>query len=135
MKKIIGHIPLFALMMTALPALGQEQEKPSPEKFAADHIEFLVRNLEIDEIQVFYADSIYQHNFFELIEEMESLKKKGMSSNSVYEEVSDKWLDATDRALEKILTPEQWKKYLRTSFGKEKAKRDKRMAKRAETGK
>ncbi|MBP9992033.1 MAG: hypothetical protein KBS73_01145 [Bacteroidales bacterium] len=135
MKKIIGHIPLFALMMTALPALGQEQEKPSPEKFAADHIEFLVRNLEIDEIQVFYADSIYQHNFFELIEEMESLKKKGMSANSVYEEVSDKWLDATDRALEKILTPEQWKKYLRTSFGKEKAKRDKRMAKRAETGK
>lgn len=135
MKKIIGHIPLFALMMTALPALGQEQEKPSPEKFAADHIEFLVRNLEIDEIQVFYADSIYQHNFFELIEEMESLKKKGMSANSVYEEVSDKWLDATDRALEKILTPEQWKKYLRTSFGKEKAKRDKRMAKRAESGK
>ena len=135
MKKIIGHIPLFALMMTALPALGQEQEKPSPEKFAADHIEFLVRNLEIDEIQIFYADSIYQHNFFELIEEMESLKKKGMSANSVYEEVSDKWLDATDRALEKILTPEQWKKYLRTSFGKEKAKRDKRMAKRAETGK
>ncbi|MCQ2152155.1 MAG: hypothetical protein MJY70_03770 [Bacteroidales bacterium] len=135
MKKIIGHIPLFALMMTALPALGQEQEKPSPEKFAADHIEFLVRNLEIDEIQVFYADSIYQHNFFELIEEMESLKKKGMSANSVYEEVSDKWLDATDRALEKILTPEQWKKYLRTSFGKEKAKRDKRMAKRLESGK
>ena len=135
MKKIIGYIPLFALMMTALPALGQEQEKPSPEKFAAEHIEFLVRNLEIDEIQVFYADSIYQHNFFELIEEMESLKKKGMSANSVYEEVSDKWLDATDRALEKILTPEQWKKYLRTSFGKEKAKRDKRMAKRGESGK
>ena len=135
MKKIIGYIPLFALMMTALPALGQEQEKPSPEKFAADHIEFLVRNLEIDEIQVFYADSIYQHNFSGLIEEMESLKKKGISANSVYEEVSDKWLDATDRALEKILTPAQWKKYLKTSFGKEKAKRDKRMAKRAEDGK
>lgn len=135
MKKIIGYIPLFALMMTALPALGQEQEKPSPEKFAAEHIEFLVRNLEIDEIQVFYADSIYQHNFHGLIEEVESLKKRGMSANSVYEEVSDKWLDATDRALEKILTPAQWKKYLKTSFGKEKSKRDKRMAKRGESGK
>lgn len=129
--KITKILSLAAFLLLSISAMGQESEKPSAEKYAAEHIEFLVRNIEIDEIQIFYADSIYQHNFFELIEEMESLKKQGLTTNTVYEEVSDKWMDETDRALQKILTPEQWKRYLKTSFGKEKAKRDKRMEQRA----
>lgn len=131
MKKF-KFITLAAVLLLSMHAAGQEQEKPSPEKFAAEHLEYLIRNIQIDEIQVFFADSIYQHNFAALLEEMESLQKSGMSATNVYEAVSDKWLDATDKALEQILTPEQWKKYLKTSFGKEKSKRDKRMAKRAE---
>lgn len=133
-KKLISSAAFILLL--SLTAVGQEQEAPSAEKFAADHLEFLVRNIGIDEIQAFFADSVYQHNFKGLIDEAEALKKSGMSVTNVYEAVSDKWMDRTDKALEQILTPEQWKKYLKTTFGKEKAKRDKRMAKRSaeETG-
>lgn len=130
MKKF-KFITLAAVLLLSIPVAGQEQEKPSPEKFAAEHLEYLVRNLQIDEIQTFFADSVYQHNFAALLEEMDALQKSGMTTPNVYEAISDKWLDRTDRALEQILTPEQWKKYMKTSFGKEKSKRDKRMAKRA----
>ncbi len=127
-KRLLSSAAVFLLSFTAI---GQEQEAPSAEKFAADHLEFLIRNIGIDEIQAFFADSVYQHNFSALIEEVEALKKNGMTVSNVYESVSDKWMDKTDKALEQILTPEQWKKYLKTTFGKEKVKRDKRMAKRA----
>ena len=131
-KKLISTAAV--LLLLSFTAIGQEQEAPSAEKFAADHLDFLIRNIEIDEIQAFFADSVYQHNFSGLIDEVEALKKSGISTNNVYESVSDKWMDKTDKALEQILTPAQWKKYLKTSFGKEKGRRDKRMAKRAAEG-
>ena len=37
---------------------------------------------------------------------------------------------ATDEAFERFFTEEQWKKYMKSSYGKEKIRRDKRMSDR-----
>ena len=37
---------------------------------------------------------------------------------------------ATDEAFEKLFTEEQWTKYMKSVYGKEKKRRDKRMAER-----
>ena len=48
-----------------------------------------------------------------------------------YQPMLDKWADFFDRSYEKIFTPEQWKRYLKSAAGKEKKKRDIRMAEAA----
>ena len=88
------------------------------------------RIFKLDEVQVFFVDSILQNNYKGLQEEVNLTRKSGASNTETYQIISDKWMNRTDEALEKIFTKEQWGHYLKSSYGKEKKKRDKRIADR-----
>ena len=45
-------------------------------------------------------------------------------------QLKKEWLDAIDKEYEKIFDEDQWKRYLKSARGREKRKRDKRMAER-----
>ncbi|MBR0534143.1 MAG: hypothetical protein IJK19_05590, partial [Bacteroidales bacterium] len=49
------------------------------------------------------------------------------ATSSQYLRTSDKWGDYIDKVLEKILTEEQWAKYLKGDGGRAKRARDKRI--------
>ena len=131
MKRIIAIALSAALFLAAAPAaLAQEQQEPDMETVINNQIDNLTRTFSLDEVQVFFLDSILTHNFNAMMVEMQEARKVGASNADTYQGVSDKWMDATDIALEKIMTKEQWAKYMKSSYGKEKKRRDKRIAER-----
>ena len=90
----------------------------------------LTRMFKLDDVQVFFVDSVLQYNFPAMTEEFDQTRKTGASNQDTYQAISDKWMAATDDAFEKIFTEEQWQKYLKSTYGKEKKRRDKRIQER-----
>lgn len=100
------------------------------DKIINTQLENLTRTFKLDEVQVFFVDSVLQYNFPAMTEEFEQTRKTGASNQETFQLISDKWMAATDDAFQKIFTEEQWQKYLKSSYGKEKKRRDKRMQER-----
>ncbi|MBR3291779.1 MAG: hypothetical protein IKI66_06325 [Bacteroidales bacterium] len=127
-------LPIFlfaaALLLAAPAALAQEPQQPNVDEIIAKQLENLTRTFKLDEVQVFYVDSILQYNFRALNDEFDETRKGGASNAETYQAISDKWMDATDQAFELVFTEEQWKKYMKSTYGKEKTRRDKRMSER-----
>jgi hypothetical protein len=123
---------LFAasLLLSAPAALAQEPQEPDLDKIIATQLDNLTRTFKLDDVQVFFVDSILQYNFRAMNDEFEQTRRTGASNNETFQIISDKWMAATDEAFERFFTEEQWKKYMKSSYGKEKIRRDKRMSDR-----
>lgn len=109
---------------------GQQQPK-DPATMAAEAADYLQGMLSLDDRQVFLVDSTLQFNYSNMVAELEAVRRRGASNTDLYEVVSDKWSEANDTTFAKIFSDEQWKKYMRTPYGKQKRARDKRLAKKA----
>lgn len=131
MERALATI-LAAFLFIAVPqALAQDpQQQPDIDEIINSQVENLEKLYHLDEVQVFFVDSVLQNNMKAMMEEIEQVRRTGASNATTFEAVSDKWLSATDEAFERIFTEDQWKKYMKSSFGKEKKKRDKRIAER-----
>ncbi len=123
---------LFAasLLLSTPAALAQEPQEPDLDKIIATQLDNLTRTFKLDDVQVFFVDSILQYNFRAMTDEFDQTRKTGASNNETFQIISDKWMAATDEAFERFFTEEQWKKYMKSSYGKEKIRRDKRMSDR-----
>ena len=131
MKRLIPFLFAVALLFTAAPcALAQEQQEPDIDQVIQNQLDNLTKMFKLDEVQVFFVDSILQYNFHALSDEFAETRKTGASNSDTYQAISDKWMAATDDAFERIFTPEQWAKYMKSSYGKEKKRRDKRISDR-----
>ena len=97
---------------------------------AAETADYLQGILDLEDYQVFLVDSTLQHNYTEMFAELEAVRRKGASKSDLYQLVSDKWSEASDTTFFKIFSEEQWAKYMRTPYGKQKKARDKRLAKK-----
>lgn len=126
MKKI-KLLLAVAVLCLATSAFAQNDKEPSIEEIIANQIEAFDKLLHLDDIQLFYMDSILQVNLPSMQAELESVKNSGAALSESYLVVSDKWNDETDNAIKKILTEEQWKKLMKSPYGREKEKREKRM--------
>lgn len=133
MKRLLLLTLLSAVIfLSGAPrALAQDPQEPDIDKIVNTQVENLTKSFKLDEVQVFYVDSILQHNYPAMVEEINQTRKTGASNDETYQALSDKWMAATDEALEKVFTEEQWQKYLKSAYGKEKKRRDKRMQDRA----
>lgn len=131
MKKILATTLFGALLLSAPIASAQEPEQPNIDEIIAKQIEEFERLYHIDEVQVFFVDSVLQTNFPGMMAEFENAKKGGAANAETFQLISDVWMDRTDKALEKIFTPQQWAKYMKSAYGKEKKKRDKRLSDRS----
>jgi Spy/CpxP family protein refolding chaperone len=96
-------------------------------------VEDYERNLQLEDWQSFYADSILTHNLEERNKEMEAMASNKVANYDLYTMVGDKWEEETYNAFRRILTDEQWKKYLKSGAGRAKKARDQRAAKREGT--
>lgn len=123
---------LFAasLLLSTPAALAQEPQEPDLDKIIATQLDNLTRTFKLDDVQVFFVDSILQYNFRAMNDEFEQTRRTGASNNETFQIISDKWMAATDEAFERFFTEEQWKKYMKSSYGKEKIRRDNRMSDR-----
>lgn len=118
------------LLFDVSGAFAQEPQEPDIDKIVSNQIENLTKSFKLDDIQVFFVDSILQYNYPAMMEELNKTKRTGASNDETFQAISDKWMAATDEALEKVFTEEQWQKYLKSTYGKEKKRRDKRISDR-----
>lgn len=132
MKKAKLFLTLFLVLVSAGIAAAQDPnaKQPTPEEMAEAQADKFNTLLDLEYYQVFLIDSVMKHDFKAMMDEMAEVQKSGASNQETFLVVSDKWMDRVDKAFEKIFTPEQWKKYLKSGYGKEKRKRDKRIADR-----
>lgn len=126
---ILVTVAALTASFNASAQQGQTSEMPDPMELAAKIADQMERDLELDIAQVFMIDTLYQHAYTEYYADIEKLSKAGVpSTSSQYLRTSDKWGDYIDKVLEKILTEQQWAKYLKGDGGRAKKQRDKRMA-------
>lgn len=134
MKKAL--ILLLLYFSAAIAGRAQQQQPLTPEQKEKQFYEAIQKqvddyaeNLNLEDWQIFYADSILTHNLVELSKEYETQSKNKVSDSSIYMLIQDTWMEKTYQAFKKILNEEQWKKYLKTGAGRAKKDRDKRAAK------
>ena len=132
MKKIVALIAACLL-----PLLLSAQEKKTPEQMEKEFYEAVEKQLEqltsmlnLDDAQVFYADSILTQDYKAMQEEYQSLSKAKVSNSDIYYDVSDRWMEQMYNSFHKILDEDQWNKYLKSGAARDKKARDKRAAKK-----
>ena len=132
MNRIFQTLLLAATLLLCIPtAQAQEPQQPNVDEIIAKQVDNLTHTFKLDEVQVFFVDSVLQYNYNAMNDAFVEAKKTGASNADTYQAISDQWMDATDQAFERIFTEEQWKKYLKSTYGKEKQRRDKRISERS----
>ena len=111
---------------------AQQENKPKGEMdydaAAAKQVEEFIDRYKLDDIQAFRIDTLLQHYVPIYNEELKKVRAAGASQVQSYQRVVDFWSDFFDTQYQSIFTEEQWKLYMKSPAGKEKKKRDKRLA-------
>lgn len=126
----------MALLLPAAALSAQDKSREEMEKQFYEALESQVERyteqLHLEDWQVFYVDSILMYNMTAMRRELEELNAARVSSADYLLITSDKWMETTYNAFRKVLSDEQWEKYLKSGAKREKAARDKRAAKRSQ---
>ena len=133
MKKFF--LAVMCLTFSVLTAYAQ-QGMPSPEEQEKKMAEFIEKeidrfesSLKLEDWQVFYVDSILNHDYRAMQEELNNLMAAKVSNSDIYMKASDKWMENIYVAFRKVLNDDQWAKYLKGGAARDKKSREKRKAK------
>ncbi len=133
MKKIF--LAVISLAFSVLTVYAQ-QGTPSPEEQEKKMAEFIEKEvsrfettLKLEDWQVFYVDSILNHDYRAMQQEMNDLSSAKVSNYDIYTKASDKWAENIYVAFRKVLNDDQWAKYLKSGAARDKKAREKRKAK------
>ena len=130
-SKYMAVAALFLLLGTAVCAAQQQGEGQEPANYdqvIEKQVNEMADRYRLDEAQTFKLDTLLQHYVPIYNEEVRRVKAAGASQYSSYQMVLDKWADFLDSEYQKIFTEKQWASYMKSYAGKEKKRRDKRMA-------
>ncbi len=133
MKKIL--FAAFGLFISLGAAYAQQQQLSPEERakkmdeFIQKEVEKLESSLKLEDWQVFYADSILNHDYHALEAELQELQDAKVSNQDLYTQASDKWAEQMYNAMHRILNEQQWEKYQKNGAARNKKARDKRKAK------
>lgn len=128
---------IYTLLLLLLPLSVFAQEQKTPEQQEKEfresiekEVDRIADNLDLDDWQIFYVDSILIHDYTAMQQEMMELNSAKVSNMDIYYAAQDKWMEAIYNSFQKIFTEEQWAKYLKTGAARDKKVRDKRAEKR-----
>ncbi len=132
-KNFAPGLVCFLLALVCLPASAQSgQKKEDKEKKMDEFIQNQVSNLEnslkLETWQTFYVDSILNHDYRAMQDELENLSSAKVSNTDIYIRTQDKWNEQIYQALSKVMNEAQWNKYLKMGAAREKKFRDKRIS-------
>ena len=129
-------LSVLVTLLMAPGAFSQQQktaEDPDQEKKLQEYIDKQIETLEIslklEPLQVFYVDSIMNHDYKEMQKELQKLSSSKVSNADIYTMTRDKWSERMYQAFSKVFTEEQWRKYQKGGAGKQHKLREKRKAK------
>ena len=130
-KNFAPGLVCFLFALVCLPASAQSgQKKEDKEKKMDEFIQNQVSNLEnslkLETWQTFYVDSILNHDYRAMQDELDNLSSAKVSNTDIYIRTQDKWNEQIYQALSKVMNEAQWNKYLKMGAAREKKFRDKR---------
>lgn len=123
----------LAAVLLCVFALAQENDPQKREKEFFENLDKqigqLTSQLDLEDWQVFYVDSILTHDYQAMQKELMALQQKKVSNTDIYNEVAFRWQDRIDESLQKVFNEDQWAKYQKNGAARAKKARDKRRAK------
>ncbi len=126
-------LSLAAVLLCSFAAMAQEADAQKREKEFFENLDKQITQmtdqLELEDWQVFYVDSILTHDYQAMQQELMELQHKKVANTDIYNEAAYKWQDKIDDALQKVFNDEQWSKYQKNGAARAKKARDKRRAK------
>ena len=128
MKRLFFIIAALFMILQVAPAFAQQQnpdEEKSPEELAIEMAESLEKDLNLDATQMFLVDSIFRHNYVAMVDDINNMRKMGVQDPRNYKAVSDQWTDKNLAALKKVLTEQQYIRYLKMIGKGKEYKKDK----------
>ncbi len=129
-KRVFSSI---AAVLLCVFALAQENDPQKREKEFFENLDKQITQmtlqLDLEDWQVFYVDSILTHDYQAMQKELMTLQQKKVSNTDIYNEVAFRWQDRIDESLQKVFSEEQWAKYQKNGAARAKKARDKRRAK------
>lgn len=136
MRSLFHYVLTAAFLLAAVPAVNAQEltpeEKKADQEFydsINEKIDRMADQLDLNDAQIFYLDSIYVHDYKAMQAELTALQEKKVSNADIFYDVQYKWMDQMYYSIQKILDEDQWAKYLKSGAGREKKIRDKRRAK------
>lgn len=133
MKNIF--LTVVCLVFSTLAAFAQ-QNAPSPEEQEKKMSEYIQKEvdrfemtLKLEDWQVFYVDSILNHDYRAMQEELNNLSASKVTNYDIYTRTGDKWAEKIYVAFRKVLNDNQWEKYLKSGAARERKAREKRREK------
>ena len=131
MKHLSKYIVAGALVVALSTTLCRAQQgggEQSYEDAITKQVEDMVERYKLDDYQAFKLDTLLQHFAPIYQAEIKKVKDSGAQQIDSYQTVVDKWASFFDSEYQKIFTEDQWTRYMKSPAGREKKKRDKRMA-------
>jgi hypothetical protein len=126
-------LSLAAVLLCTFAAMAQDADAQKREKEFFESLDKQITQmtdqLDLEDWQVFYVDSILTHDYQAMQQELMELQKKKVSNSDIYNEAAYKWQDRIDDSLHKVFNDEQWSKYQKNGAARAKKARDKRRAK------
>ena len=126
-------LSLAAVLLCTFAAMAQDADAQKREKEFFESLDKQITQmtdqLDLEDWQVFYVDSILTHDYQAMQQELMELQQKKVANADIYNEAAYKWQDKIDDALQKVFNDEQWSKYQKNGAARAKKARDKRRAK------
>ena len=138
MRRIIRSIVLCTVLFAGFSLSLSAQEMTADEKKAEKdfhdsverEIDRLTSLLKLEDWQVFYVDSILNHDYKAMQAELKVIQEQKVSNTDMYYDIQYKWQDKIYEAYEKLFDENQWAKYLKSGAARDKKNRDKKRAKK-----
>ena len=120
---------LFLICTTLCNAQnGNAQSKPlTVDEQIAKQVDDMIDRYKLDDYQAFRIDTLLQNYIPVYQAAMKKVKDSGAAQVESYQMVLDYWGDFFDSQYQQIFTEKQWNLYMKSSAGREKKKRDKRL--------
>ena len=120
---------IFCSTVSAQQKPGDAEAEKKMDEFIQKQVEHFETTLKLESWQTFYVDSIMNHDFRAMQDELNSLSSSKVSNADIYIMTQDKWNDQMYGSFKKVLNDAQWEKYLKMGAARDKKSRDKRKAK------
>ena len=135
MRKTITLLVASVLCFATWAQENKTPEQREKEFYEAieKQVDHMQEQLNLEDWQVFYVDSILTHDYKAMQEEVSRMSSAKMTNADLYYDVQDKWMEQMYQSIRKVLNDEQWAQYEKNGAARDKKAREKRAAKKNQT--